>query len=64
MKFRITFPDAIDPIEPHATLMYAGICCRTEALNQRNRPYLCITPLESRLFDQKSRNGALNDLQY
>ncbi|TYP81863.1 MULTISPECIES: hypothetical protein [Nitrosomonas] len=53
MKFRVIFPDAIDPIEPHAMRVDIEIGRRTKTLNQRERPGLGITLFESDLFDQK-----------
>ena len=63
-EFQYAILHAIDPIKYQAMRMDAEISRRTEALNQRDRTDLCITPLESGLFDQKSRDGARNDLQY
>lgn len=64
MERRYAALDVIDAIEYQTMQMDVEIGRRTKTLNQRNHPGLYITPLESRPSDQKSRNSALNDLQY
>lgn len=61
-EFRYAVLHAIDSINYQAMQMDVEISRQTEALNQRGRTGLCITPIESGLFDQKSRTGARNDL--
>ena len=54
MKFQFIILDMIDPIEYQAMQMNVEISSWAEALDKGDRASLCITPLESGLFGQKS----------
>lgn len=63
-EFRYAVLHAINSIGHQAMQMDVKIGRRTETLYQSDRTDLCITPLESSRFDQKSGNDAQKDLQY
>ncbi|MDV6345791.1 hypothetical protein R2Q26_14770 [Nitrosomonas sp. Is37] len=59
MERRYAVLDVIDAIRYQTMQVDVEIGHRTKTLNQRDRTALCITSLESGLFDQKSGNGTL-----
>jgi hypothetical protein len=63
IKYRHPLAAAIDAIEYQAMQMDVEIGGRAEALDERDRTGVSLAALQSRLFDQKCGNDAVNALQ-
>ena len=63
-EFCHTILDAVNAVKHQAMQMNIEISRRTETLDECNRTGLCLNPFQSGLFDQRSRDGTVNDLQY
>ena len=63
MEQRRTRAAAIDSIEHQTVQMDVEIGRRTEALDERDRTAMSLAAFESRLFDQKCGDDAVNALQ-